>query len=380
MSHIFHSTTNKYIEVPENLSLRKVVIFIRHGDRSQISKEIGNKFKEDEKLTDYWQGNMLTDDEIKKLLSVAETKIDNNSHNLRHNSSLLEQLYTGRDAQNFPYGMLTSMGMRQLCNLGRTLHSRYSSHKAFHELFSSTNYKQPHIYCRSTSICRTAMSLRSTLYGLLIGNIDENHSQLPLNSKPIIITRSKPHETLYPQADGPCEAITARRDEFFKNNFLTRSFPRFSEIETKMKLLFGFEENVNWLALKDVLSCWQLHNLPLPDEFTQEDMNHLTKLNGFIWGSLYGDKLLNKLAIGRFIRELIEDINAVNPSLQHTSLSGLSDSFDQNEIGSRDIGDGKKDVAPLANMMIYSGHDSTLVPLLCALGIYNGKKTMDMEI
>jgi hypothetical protein len=42
--------------------------------------------------------------------------------------------------------------------------------------------------------------------------------------------------------------------------------------------------------------------------------------------------------------------------------------------------DSRYRVAPLANMMIYSGHDSTLVPLLCALGIYNSKKTMDMEI
>ena len=39
----------------------------------------------------------------------------------------------------------------------------------------------------------------------------------------------------------------------------------------------------------------------------------------------------------------------------------------------RPLPDGKKDIAPSANFFVYSGHDSTVVPLLCALGIYNGK-------
>lgn len=54
------------------------------------------------------------------------------------------------------------------------------------------------------------------------------------------------------------------------------------------------------------------------------------------------DDVLNKLAIGRFLREL---------------LDSLRSEMSRGEKGKK--------------MLIYSGHDSTLVPLLCALGIFD---------
>lgn len=50
---------------------------------------------------------------------------------------------------------------------------------------------------------------------------------------------------------------------------------------------------------------------------------------------------MNKLAIGRFLNEVSEDLNALLAN-------------------------------PAKKFLAYSGHDSTLVPVLCAFGIYDG--------
>ena len=68
---------------------------------------------------------------------------------------------------------------------------------------------------------------------------------------------------------------------------------------------------------------------------------------------------MNKIAIGRFLNELLDDISHIGAD---------------NNTASKKLRQGsRKDVVPNANILIYSGHDSTLVPILCALGIYDYK-------
>lgn len=100
---------------------------------------------------------------------------------------------------------------------------------------------------------------------------------------------------------------------------------------------------------------------------------------------------LNRLAIGRFVQELIDDItfddlyndsdddfaNVSSPhniSLKSSEIArGIkSEKYSFNRLNDGHV-DGRSNLAPNANMLIYSGHDSTLVPLLCALGVYDGK-------
>lgn len=60
--------------------------------------------------------------------------------------------------------------------------------------------------------------------------------------------------------------------------------------------------------------------------------------------------------MGRFISELLDDLkcNLVN------------------EVSTIQFNDGVRATSPRARMLLYSGHDSTIVPLLCALGLYEG--------
>jgi hypothetical protein len=64
---------------------------------------------------------------------------------------------------------------------------------------------------------------------------------------------------------------------------------------------------------------------------------------------------MNRYAIGRFLSEFVKDLKF--------SL-GESSSEEPAELSHRSADD--------ISMIIYSGHDSTLVPVLCALGIYDG--------
>lgn len=107
------------------------------------------------------------------------------------------------------------------------------------------------------------------------------------------------------------------------------------------------------LTVKEILTCRHVHGLELPGGLSQQDEEQITQLAGWMWGVLHNDSAYNRLAIGRFLGELLADIQA--------SDAAFSDP--QQAAGAAPVG---------PRMLIYSGHDSTLVPLLCALGCYDG--------
>jgi lysophosphatidic acid phosphatase type 6 len=244
------------------------------------------------------------------------------------------------------------LGSQQLIAVGKELRRRYVGKLLPKTLGEAVDM----LYCRSTNICRTMQSLRSLLVGLYDTHTECEHDNEAIMSikkqgllhhlVPTIETRPRTKETLFPQADGPSPAVTKLRLEIFPNDYLINHFPGYSELEKKVGQIFGFTEKaINWLTVKEVLTCYSVHNIELPNSITLKDVEKITDLVGFMWGRIYGDDELNRLAIGRFIREMISDLES---SLSESQLSCH------------------------VKMLLYSGHDSTLVPLLCALGIYDG--------
>jgi hypothetical protein len=88
-----------------------------------------------------------------------------------------------------------------------------------------------------------------------------------------------------------------------------------------------------------------------------------------MWGTMYNDDSLNRLAIGRFLRELLD---VLHPAVFNLPTPPPSSSF--SFLPSTAPRTSSLELEH-AKMMIYSGHDSTLVPVLCALGIYDGKNS-----
>jgi hypothetical protein len=107
---------------------------------------------------------------------------------------------------------------------------------------------------------------------------------------------------------------------------------------------------------------------PYVTGISQSDSDRVTDLAGWIWGTLYQDDILNRLAIGRFLREFLD---VLHPAVHNSPLPPPSSAFSFISPKSPQESSANSEHA---KMMIFSGHDSTLVPILCALGIYDGTR------
>lgn len=402
-----------YSKLPSDYELRNVVVIVRHGDRAQISRELGPNYPENGDITKVWNGALPVDKTLRLMHAAAASPIDFTTDPLNFNtmtasgvitekarelqtSHLTRSLYTGWDAINAPYAMLTEKGCQQLMLVGKELKRRYVGTLLPASKEEAANF----MYCRSTNICRTIQSLRSLLVGLFDVQLEdtranakgegevvvedkvENNAFLRRNSLPTIHTRPKSQETLFPQADGrPCAAMSARRSEIFPDNFLATKIDGYTELESKMRRILGYGSKVNWLAIKEILTCYKEHDVPYPEGISYEDADRVTDLAGKMWGMLYKDDKLNRLAIGRFIGEMVHELSKANMkpfTLQEQSSSSAasssSSSFSKVDVSGMstlsDVEDSQRN-AEEPRMIIYSGHDSTLVPILCALGIYD---------
>ena len=69
--HSFTPLSSSQLHIPKNLILKNVILFTRHGDRSQISRSIGTNFPENDQITNIWKGKLPTEEITSKLLKVA---------------------------------------------------------------------------------------------------------------------------------------------------------------------------------------------------------------------------------------------------------------------------------------------------------------------
>lgn len=242
ISHSFVPSASVQLTVPHHLSLRNVIIITRHGDRAQISKVIGPNYPESDYITNKWKEKLPSSDITKKLKSVATFHTDDDYH---------DDIYAGWDHVNKPYGMLTHIGSEQLTEIGSVFRKRY-------EDLLTSNFSNS-IYARSTNLCRTILSLRSLLAGLL------PEDQLYPSKVPKIVKRLRTTETLYPQADGACPALSIRRKEILGENYLSEGVHEYDIFENKIRGIFGYVSAVNWLEVKEVLTCHLVHGIKLPE-------------------------------------------------------------------------------------------------------------------
>merc|ERR1719329_1308172 len=98
-SRFLTSSPPMYEKIPEGLTLSQVIVIHRHGDRAQISREIGPNYPEHDDITEIWKTKLPTE-ETMSILAVAAN----------HEEGVpTSTLYTGWDAQNVPYAQLTEI-------------------------------------------------------------------------------------------------------------------------------------------------------------------------------------------------------------------------------------------------------------------------------
>ena len=389
------NNTSTIPAIPTDYTLRKLIIIHRHGDRTPITKTIGNVLSDHnrDEFINQWAEKLPKPEEIQRW---------NNQFPIT--PSNLKPL----DYQEEPYAQLTKRGARQLYNIGRAIRQHYFSNPV--DEFSSgwsmeNNMKRSFlddtnlelgdlIFARATNIRRTQQSLQNLLRGILVMDDDDNEKKSLNTSIPIHIVPTE-EEYLYPNSAGQCprqtqivtdtrsrnydirndekdessseDDLQSRKDIACKASSLEKSPNLIHDFSTKLQSFeqlrdycyetFCYDKEkyqyIPFTHVKEVMLCHLVHDVKLPkgmEGFSAEWLKKIMNFTVFMWGKWFYNQELLRLGIGPFLQEIIDVITTTsNKNIPNIKLQN-------------------------GKIFVYSGHDSTIVPLLCTLRNFNTEK------
>ncbi|XP_025027697.1 testicular acid phosphatase homolog [Python bivittatus] len=242
-------------------------------------------------------------------------------------------------AAAWPHGFqqLSEVGIWQQKALGQFLRERYAE-------FLSTSYKPQEIYVRSTDYDRTIMSAQANLMGLY----PNSNPQIAWKPVPIHTVPTKYDKLLKPPTR-TCQRYQQLMEETINLPSYQAKLEEWKSFMEKMANYTGLKSEQLTLRglwkVYDTLFCQKTHNMTLPSWATPQVLATLSEIEMFNIEAHVGMYAAQEKA--RFTGGLL--LGAI--------LSNFS------KIVCQDL--------PL-KMIMYSAHDSTLIALQGALGVYNG--------
>jgi len=317
--HSFSPEYVKYPPPPENLKLLHASIFLRHGDRTPISRSVGTAINAEEDR-DFW-ASLLPEKEAQRWWDTVSPVVP---------ESVSSEPY---DLGNTPFGQLTERGAMECRQFGAHIRERYIERLG---LLPREDPNLQDIKIRTTNLRRTQQTAQNFLEGLYpVATRNPNDHTIPISTCPL------GEETLIPNAKTcpKCMRMMQRAaKEALGEQIVIKG-------EREIMRNLGYPpKQVKWAQAREVMTCYLLQGKPLPNNLTEHDIDRLGDINGFIWGAQYGDQDIARLSVGRIMAEVVDDM-----------ASAMDDPDDSYKIA------------------MYAGHDSTLVPILSALGVYDNK-------
>jgi len=226
-------------------------------------------------------------------------------------------------------GQLSAAGAQQLHDLGKLLRHKYVDEQNF----LSGYYSPSEVKCWSTKMRRTVESERCLLSGLFPNNDVEI---------PIHVTADGASEFLSPNYRS-CQYLKVISAMTWDNPDKIQGV---KEARTQLQEMLGIPESdksFHIVLARDWLFNNKFHGV-LPSQYDNEKILELAELGALSVMESWGGKNKKnykglRLSIGRLIKTILDTFNE----------------------------------ADCEKLKLYSGHDTTLIPLLCAMDVYDGR-------
>ncbi|KAM4557921.1 lysophosphatidic acid phosphatase type 6 [Odontesthes bonariensis] len=229
----------------------------------------------------------------------------------------------------FP-GQLTTLGMQQLYELGKRLRRRYIEESPF----LNATYTPDEVYVRSTNIVRTIESAKCLVAGLF--------QQKQKEIVPILTTEAE-SEILYPNYHG-CKLLkTLGSHRWAESATLPDIAADLQSIQSALGI--AAHQHVDFILIRDDMVARETHGLPCPpalDSWRNKVEQRAVDMMCHVFEPSKRENL--QLCVGPLLHTLINNIEE--------KLQGSSSEPDR-------------------KLFLYSAHDTTLIPCLMALGIFD---------
>ncbi|KAJ6242006.1 lysophosphatidic acid phosphatase type 6 [Anaeramoeba flamelloides] len=288
----------------------------RHGDRSPLYPLPNTDTEWYCHLTQYQYPSDTFDDKIQLSRLYRETFPMN------------EQVLKG----NCSIGQLTTKGFEQHQSVGSNLRSKL----ILETNFLNDKLDQSETYVRSTDIRRTLLSAQGLLEGMYPTTTQQNDNIDVVT----IHTIDDKTENMYPNSDY-CPKIAQLKKEIENSDGFKEELKKMQDVTDELNSIFGTTD-LGGLSLSNIYTtvvCYQAHGKPLPSGITESMIERLHTHHTWSLNYLFGNTEYVRITSVMFLKDLLEAM--------------LFKTTNQNNY----------------KFMLYSGHETTVYPLIKLLGI-----------
>lgn len=311
------------------LELRHVLLFHRHGDRTPVLLETGDKLRVTDAEKQLWASRVASDAQLERLsrVGVAVGRDASQPPNIAK-----------RRGDAWPCGALTSKGVEHMTLKGRALRERYG-HLVSLDAATDADGRvdvNGQVYVLSSSVPRTIESVQCLLDGFL------NEEGQPPKAAPVyvhtfeknVLAPAHPIRVFF-ETESMVSAEVAKRSASEREET--------GKLAAQLREILGLPQDrvVPWTAVRDALTCRQAHGLPLPEGLTPEMVAQVHAYDAWQWHALYSQHAFCFGAFQDGVREVYEHFKKV-------------------------VGD---DEGVQPKLAFFSAHDNSIVALVCALGL-----------
>jgi len=303
----------------EDLVLQQVQVIHRHGARAPISSP--------KCLPDLRFGPRIMDHPIHTFVPYKIVASDGSSFDASNLRGSSEEFI----------GQLSGIGAQQLYDVGQMLQKIYVEDLKF----ISSEFSPNEVKVTSTKFRRTVESARSLLAGLYPNQTSEI---------PLVVDRE---EILAPSFRS-CQVLKLVSAMSWDHPDIVTGVKEVREKLQKMMNIPEDDKSFHIVLVRDALFSYQFHSV-LPSQYNQQMLDvaeiGAMKVMNHVFTGADGKQSVNilRLSLGRFINRLLNNMDKCTLAITEEQK--------------------KKE----AKMLLYSGHDTTLIPLLSILDVYDGK-------